>query len=371
MMWKTLGTFTISFVLVLVLLRLILSFTEPYLVGNNIWVKDRFHRSMAGLQAAPEGRKLLVFAGASEMETGFDPVYFDNLNEAAGLPTWSFNVGIRNNGTFLPLYLGRIEAELKAKKLRPAAIVVQIPISRLTRRALEHFGETKKTHDLVAAVFGPSAFAADFLDTESKITLAVNKYIFGERSLLQFPLLKDRVMPSIKPNKQRDEFTLIRATFTAAGILDLPGWRREDRGSFYPAGGDYRSVMLSSRRFIVDPENFRFLVRAENNCCDFHNLNLSPAYVADVQQAIVKLARHTDRLIIVTMPENPAYSRTETSAKVRKTTFDKMSAAAGGIHLDLSGTVPAPMFLDLQHITLSGVRTFAEQLAERIRPSLM
>lgn len=370
MRWKTLAKFTLFLGLGVLILRLVLFGTEPYLLGNNIWVKDRVHRSMAGLRAAPEGRKLLVFAGASEMETGFDPLYFDELNEAAGMPTWSLNLGIRNNGTFLPLYFGRIEAELVAKSLRPSAIVVQIPISRLTEKALAHFGETKKTHDLVAAVFDHRAFFANYLDTETKLTLAVNKYILGERSLMQLPLLVDGWMPSMTSNKQREEFLAARGAFAEAGILDLPGWRFEDRGSFYRADGDYRSVMMAARRFITQPENFRFLVRAEIHCCDFRNLKLSKPYVLKVQQALVSLARHTDRLIIVTMPENPVTSRAESSVRIRQATFNEMAAASGGVHLDLSATVEAQMFVDLQHFTLGGVRTFAEQLATRIRPLL-
>jgi hypothetical protein len=370
MRWKVLGLFVVFIVLGLLILRLSLAATEPYLLGNNIWVKDRVHRSMAGIRAAPDGRKLLIFAGASEVETGFDPVYFDDLNMAAGMPTWSFNVGIRNNGTFLPLYFGRLEAELLAKKLRPAAIVVQIPISRLTERAIEHFGETRKTHDLVAAVFDHNAFAADYLDIETKITLAVNKYILGERSLLQIPLLVGDLVPEIKINKQQVEFNSVRAAFVEAGLLGLPAWRPEDRGSFYPIGGNYRSVMMTARRFIVDPENFRLLVGTENRCCDFRGLKLSEPYVSKVQQALVRLARLTDRLIIVTMPENPAYRRTVESAKIRKAAFDQMAAASGGLHLDLTGTVEAPMFFDLQHFTIAGVRSFAEQLSVRIRTSL-
>jgi hypothetical protein len=370
MRWKTLAKFTLFLFFGVLILRLLLFVTEPYLFGNNIWVKDRVHRSIAGLRAAPKGRMLLVFVGASEMETGFDPVYFDELNEAAGIPTWSLNLGIRNNGTFLPLYFGRIEAELVAKGLRPSAIIVQIPISRLTQKALAHFGETRKTHDLVATVFDHRAFMANYLDTETKLTLAVNKYFLGERSLMQLPLLVDGWMPSLTNNKPRDEFLAARGTFTEAGILDLPGWRVEDRGSFYRTGGDYRSVMMAARRFITNPENFRFLVRAEIHCCDFRNLNLSKPYVLKVQQALVRLAQHTDRLIIVTMPENPVYSRAESNAKIRQTTFDEMAAASGGVHLDLSGTVQAPMFVDLQHLTLGGVRTFAEQLATRMRPLL-
>lgn len=349
------------------ILRLILWATEPVSFGNNIWVKDRARRSLEGLAPAPAGKKLVIFLGASEVEADFNPLVFDAENEKAGVPTWSLNLGLRNTGTFLPLYLDRITHELKAKALRPDIILLHIPVSRLTKQALAFYGETKKTHDVPSVYFGRAGWASPDLSWDTKATLAFDKYLLGERSPLQLHIFLSALLPNIGAPKAKEDFNQIRRLFLESGILSLPAWTPERRGQFYGELSDASPVFTAARRFITQPENFRWLVRTEIGCCDFRDLELDPEYVAQVRAAIGRLAPLAGKLVIVTIPENSAFVRDDRSAAVRDDLFSELANSAGGTYLNLSGSVPPQYYIDLQHFTPTGTEIFAQILSRKLR----
>lgn len=351
-----------AFVAVLILLRVLLVLTEPLVPGGNRWVKERI-RGQLGSIAELSGRteNVVLFLGASEIEVSFDPLAYDHFNRLNGKSTYSLNFAVRNNGTFLPLYFERIADELEQHRVRPKIIFVHFPISRLTTKALNHYGEVFRTHDMPAVYFEPSLWSRVPGNTEDKIKLLVNKWLFGERSLLQIPVMLRRTFRALLPEQDPglgELFDVMNNSYSHRA----EAWNLRTRGRFYQRDDFHSGRTPPGQNFVREGENLRMLVRKQDQCCDFVNLDLDPDYTDQIRQSLRRLSKLADHIVIVNFKELPAYPRSAESAKRRDDFLLSAAEAAGGELLPLE--IHPNMYLDLLHLSPVGTRPFANQLSQ-------
>ena len=347
---------------VLLMLRGLLFITEPLFPSNNRWAKERVRGQLASLaQLARVTEDVVLFLGASEIEISFDPLAYDRFNLLDGKTTYSLNLAIRNNGTFLPLYFERIAEELERNHFKPKIIFVHFPVSRLTSKALSHFGELMKNHDLPAVYFEPSLWSRVPASHEDKVWLLINKWIFGERSLLQIPAMLDRFMYELKPNRGRS-LTEVYVALNDSESNPKEAWNSASRGRFYSEQDQESPLIKSASRFKREPDNLRKRIRSHQFCCDFHDLNIDSEYANQVFKSLRRLRSLSDRIVIVDFREIPVYQRSNESAQ---NIDDFLRAAATAVDGEIIRIDLAPrMYLDLLHLSPAGTLPFARKLSE-------
>jgi hypothetical protein len=351
-----------AFLAVLVMLRLLLALTEPLVPGNNRWVKERIRGQLGSIaELAGTTENVVLFLGASEVEVSFDPLIYDKFNRQAGKSTYSFNMGIRNNGTFLPLYFERIADELERHRVRPKIIFVHFPVSRLTTKALDHFGEFLKTHDLPAVYFEPSLWSSVPGDTEDKIGMLGNKWLWGERSLMQIPVMMRRISRALLPKNDPGLGELMDVMNDSYSTRS-EAWSLRTRGRFYRRDNVETKMVQSAYSFIREGENLKVLVRKQEGCCGFVDLRLDPDYTKRILQSMRRLSTLAEHIVIVNFKEIPAYPRSEDSAARRDEFLLSAAEAAGGKVLPIE--IHSTMYLDLLHLSPIGTRPFANQLSQ-------
>jgi hypothetical protein len=347
-----------AFFSVLLMLRVFMAWTEKWTLGNNLWAKARIHGSLNALHERQlKEENVVLFLGASEAEVGFDPIEYDSRNREAGKSSLTFNLAVHNNGTFLPLYFERVAVELERADLHPRIIFVHFPISRLTTMALHHYAEMQKAHDLPAAYFDPALWRL-LPNVADKTEIALNKWLWGERSLLQIPLFFERFFKfatgqiPLRP----DQILLTKLTRHSED-----GWR--DRGRFYHDIFEQSPGIVGSKVYAMRKGGVYEMVKQNDTCCDFSELHFDADYSARVLESLKKVSRFAAHTVIVHLPENPVYERSRDSAARREAFLSEAAVAVQGEAWSFE--YPRQLFIDLLHFSPRGAIAFSDDLSEK------
>src|ERR1035437_288731 len=231
------------------LLRQFLVLTEPFTYGNNIWRKELIRISLKTLHDwHAKEENLVLFMGASEAEIDFDPVAYDALNSARKLPTISFNLGLGDVTPIMPLYIGRIASELEHSGARPKIIFLCLSVSGMTKKSKRGVHYWGRLIDAYSVYFSADAWDRCRLPLGTKLTLATDKYVFAEHSLLQIPLffsgLLQAAIPEFRSPLWRQKTIWKRNT----DLKRYPAMR----GQFYGDVHEYAPLLDAARAALKD-----------------------------------------------------------------------------------------------------------------------
>lgn len=348
--------------LALLLLRLILLSTESLVPGNNKWVKTRIHRQLEALgSAAAQQSPLILFLGASEVETSFDPLAYDSANRREGKYGLSFNMAVRNNGTFLPLYFERVAEELRRHRIRPKILFVHFPISRLTYKALAHYGEMQKSHDMPAVYFEASLWSRVPGTFDDKLIMLVNKWLFGERTPMQIPASLNRLARRLLLDTD-ERYLELTSLWNDSYSNAEESWNLNSRGRFYSNLDEQNPLIQKAKVFLHEPEGKEALIAIHENCCGIRSLDLDPVYAGQVIESLGHLAALADHTVIVDLAEFPGFLRSRDSQEKRQAFLQNAADAVQGSVWSIS--LPHTMYIDILHLSPVGSKRLAERLSE-------
>lgn len=309
---------------------------------------------------------LVLFLGASEIEVGFDPVLFDQELRARGYESHALNIAVRNNGTFFPLYLERVAMDLEQSHQRARVLFIHFPISRFTTKAIHHYSEVTKTHDLPSSYFKASLWNRVPMSSEEKFLMLVNKWAFNEHSLMQIPLILNRPLRS-SIDRQDEDVKDLALFWNESYRNEADAWDPSTRGRFYHDIDENSLVILNAKKFLQNRENLIGSILRHDICCDFRYLDLNKDYTLKVIQSLKNLARYADHVVIVNIDEYPRFRRSESSLQRRDAFLKEAAAAIGGEiwHIDTH----EQMYVDLLHFSPAGAHLFSKELSKRVPDS--
>lgn len=356
------------------LLRSFLAITEPLVPSNNIWQKSRIHGALAAIDAAgfaPPNGNLILMLGASEAQLGFDPLLFDEELKQRGLSALSYNLALDNVGTYLPLYLERIRMALANRSIRARVIFLDLPLTRFTKRARESFFSHAIHYDVDAALLHGALLRNNFLSTEEKLIVSLNKWVLGERSITQ---VQRAVTALVNYVFLRSEYVNPSAEmFRRPELHPEPAWNLKARGRFYlniEQEPELVNILMSQNSTPESrKDDRRFLVR----CCDALELNLDQNYFAQVAKSVRALRSVADHVVLTPLPESPSliFMRTPEARNRFREAYESLSSLSGAElwlaehRLDF----PKRDFFDLSHFRPSGVEKYSKFLASEMPES--
>ena len=356
---------------VLLLLRLVLSLTEEMVPLNNAWQKARIRQGLEAISkpgfAPADGARLVLMFGASEALLGFSPKEFDEQMAGSRLPTRSYNLAFQNTGTMIPLYLARMRHELRQASVRASLILVAIPLPRLTRRARENYFSQTRYHDIDAVFFDTPLWEEVNEPLSDKLILLFNKWVLGERSLVQLHRTTNQLWQAISP-----WHSAVRASadpFYKKDIHPEPAWDPEARGGYYlniERRPDLAAAVIAAAQ---DEQAMRADLRDLIRCCDVLELRFDEAHLEQVATAVRSLHEVADRVAIVTYPESPRLRR-RPDAEARAAEALHFIADRSGAELWDAAPVAglaADLYFDHSHFTPEGVRKHVSFVAQRAR----
>lgn len=355
--------FLMVFVGTLLALRFLLILSEPYMLQSNKWSKDRASGILEAIkEISPTQLNTILFLGPSEVEVGYDSIAFDKESEVRGSKTTSYNFAVRNIGTFIPLYFSAITRALQKNQVRPKVIFVQIPPSRLTVLARTSQKEQSKSHDLTSVFFDYHEFDQPYMSLEDFLYLSFNKYILKEHTLqqLQFQLSRYFKNSFIKDN-------LIFDIWNSLDLQTDPAYDPLVRGTFYWKFENNKNLEL--RAYTTEREELYVAsIRVQEKCCDFYGLNLDLDYIDQVKQAVLRLTKIADHVVVVSLPEHPSYE----SDKERDLKLDNIMKEFSDLknveYFDFMHDQDFVKndFIDVIHFSPEGVKKFSQKLANKV-----
>jgi hypothetical protein len=353
----------------LLVLRLFLGVTEGLVPLNNIWQKSRIRQGLdavaSGAVAPRPGSSLLLMVGASESLLAFQPLRFDELSAEAGRRVTSFNLSFQNTGTMLPLYFARLRKELLRSGMQPRVILVSIPLPRLTLRAREAFFSQARYHDIDSVFFEPGLWSEAGLSSGDKLVLLFNKWVLGERSLVQLQRTFVQLSRSLLPWARG--LRASAAPFYREEIHPNPAWSAESRGGYYlniESRPDLaEEVIIAARKPRAMSSDLQDLIR----CCDVLELRLDEPYVREVIEGLRGLRDVAAHVALVSYPESPRLRRPPAAEGRAREAFERIAREAGAQHLDAKGAgLTDDDYFDLSHLTPGGVEKFNRFLARAL-----
>lgn len=361
--------FFLIFFAVLMALRLGLAVFEKNFFSMHIWVKKRIHQSLQALEdERVRNPNLVLFLGMSEAELGFNPIAFDNFNKHKELDTYSLNLAVRNVGTFKALYYERIKYELNRLGLRPRVLFVQIAPATLTKRSTSSSQEAIKYINIVSSYFHAALWKSEFISIQDKIQQGFNKYVLGERSLLQFVyVLQSYFSRTIFGENMFDGRAA--AMWNDEAFRIEPPWDWETRGHFHFAKAENKPAVKKFLGYLKTEEGFKKYYDMQIACCDFYELEPDEEHIEEAVRALRELKTVTDRLVLIQFPENPRVPREGRSLE-RFNTLAQKVADGVGVELWQVGFLGRPFppsnFIDQSHFSPQGNIDFAQRLSMRL-----
>lgn len=372
--WSFAWKYWSGLAILLCLFRLFLARTEELVPVNNVWQKSRIRLAMAaiasGAMAVEKDRGIVLMLGASEPALGFQPEEFDRHNESHGLATRSFNLSAYNVGAVMPLYLARIRSELQKKAIRARLIFVGLPLPRFTVQARSSFYARSKYHDVDSVLFEPGLWAELNLPMKDKLILLFNKWMLGERSVVQLQRaasqLTRRFLGSILGHRGRPLMAYEKR------LHPEPAWSPQRRGGFYLNIENEAALVAQLINQARHPTSVRADLADLISCCDLIEMNFDEAYLREVAAAIGRLHEVTDRVVLVLFPERPGLTRAE-GPLLRIDRALKLISEESGAGLIENGDMERfgeNDFIDQSHFSPSGVEKFNRILSDLFHSGL-
>jgi len=355
--------YTACFIFALVLLRAVVFASEEATRVTNKWQKQRLRESFAHLDKVRRRVPLVLLAGASEMQTGFSPEPFERSLSKRGHRVYAMNMAVDNMGRWMPLYLARLEDELKRTGLRPRVLFLQFPPSSMTTKSRRLELTQWRLFDFPAVLYNPRVLMNFDSDLEEKTVAFFNKYILGERSLLQ-------VVRFFSPRFPRERSVAGRnraALWFEARHHPYPAWDPAQKGFFYFNIEQYNREMKKYFRNMQTPEAVQETIDKYEECCDFLNLNIDQPHLERLTEWVKRLALLSHKVVLIQMAENPYFTRSPESLARLNSALHSIAAPAGAEVWTLDEDPFKPEdFIDITHLSPKGVRYFSRRLADRI-----
>lgn len=366
------GVYTAGLLLAVSVLYSVGLVLEIYQASPSWWTKLRIEQSLQFLSSPAAQQKPLILAlGASEMQSGINPMEIDRRLREQNVDVLTLNLGTENVGSFLPLYIDRLKTELKRNGLKPRMIVVHLPPARLTERSLQGEATTIKYSDIPTVLYDSQLLFTHSADWEEKLIATFNKLLLRGHSLLQvqtffarISLIKDR-----KTAAQKAFFQLLGS----GRYRRLPAWDPSLQGFFDFNREHYAEEIETLERRMRKPKGMLDVITKLDLCCDFMGLNISQVYLKKIVVELRALREQTEKMAIVTFPESPqVFREPEVDARADEI-FKKVALNTNSEFWDLeeeSDLSDRDNFLDPTHLSALGVDRMSQTLARRIVQAL-
>lgn len=357
-----------SFFAVLFALRICLCLIEPFCGKPSVWSSARARDSLNAISKfGSSGHAQFLFLGTSEIEIGFSPVIFD---ESLMHGPVTLNLAVRNVGSFLPLYLTRIAKEIEKSQTRPRVIYIHVPISRMTHKALSSSSENSKVLNLPAIYFDLDIWN-QFRGKYSDIGFyALNKYIFGERSLSQISYV---LRTPLRLWINTGDFNARQNNFWGNDILHTdPPWDETTRGYLNWNNDHLNSEFQRIASLISRDQARRLTTGFQRACCDFLDLNIDWNFAQEIQESILKLKKLADHVVLVQPPEHPDLERSPEALARFKDGLHFLKNGSGAELWDLTenSNFTPDDFIDVIHFSSHGTSKFTKIIAHKTQELL-
>lgn len=368
----------ISFVVAIAAVRTSSAVVESYSTQSTPWIKSR----MSGIfnyfssDKKDEGYQLL-FLGASDIQSGINPIGIDQNLQNQGFKTVSYNLGISNfDGKLLHLLSRRLNEIVQINKRPIDAIFVKFTPLRATYMYLAKVQDHYYRHfeDIESIIYSNKMLAEDFFKRpEEAAEVWYVKNILGETSPIAYASYFHEIIwqaiPVINTSASNIKTSnLTRQTWGSGVFNKPPGWNVEKRGFHYFGYPETEKLINELFADYQDPAVIRTFLKTHNYSGDLYNFYISPAAIRSYIQAIIELQKITPHVVLFYFPESSTIPHAPgANARIAKA-LAEIHNATGVQFMDLtnnSGLNPDDYF-DQLHLNLQGQNKLAKKLAEEI-----
>lgn len=355
--------------------RFYLQSIEAFTMGNEAWTKRRIRMAVEQLPSIASSKdRLVLFVGASDLESSIDPIDLDGRLREKGLNVTSYNLAVRNITLVFDVWCDRLIEDFRRAGRVADAIVVKFSPTRATTRTTK---SVRKESVLdMTGLFMSSTMLANELqrDPENGLRLFVYKSIYGGHSpssglantqtLLYFsPPWRD-VLPSWKarPPEVRD---ILFALWHNPKLHRGPAWDPETRGSFFWGSPESDAELAKVEDYLTDPGHFEEMIQWNRRTFDAVDLRFDRDVVIAFSRSLANLRRIAKRVILLHFPEDPRFYRPAATDKRVNALLQRMAVGAGATFINYTDDeMKKSEYLDPLHLGRAGRRNLNARLAE-------
>ncbi|MGE4132679.1 MAG: hypothetical protein AB7F86_13630 [Bdellovibrionales bacterium] len=358
----------IGFLVVACLLHFVTYLAEQFDPMAQTWQKERIRESLSYLGALHETRPVILLVGTSELQSGLDPMRIDSLLSHRGLTTLTLNMSVDNLGLWMPMYLARLASEIRRSGVRPKLIAVHVPLSSITKRAQNRFSVRMKSEDIASILLNRDLLFSSGLSTSDVVLTAFNKWILGERSVQKMARMAHMILPGRGGDFSEIDFSARFDLWYSRESHPEPAWDPTRQGQFYFNIEKEPDWVRDKIQTMQEGDVYLKVLNQYRKCCDYERLEISPEYLSWMEPRLAELASLTEQLVLLVLPEHPEYRRGYRSAGNLERALKEMkpSGQSEVWHFDLGQTAEPTDFLDISHLSPSGVIKLTDEFVDKV-----
>lgn len=361
------GLFILSLICTIMVLRLWSHNVESTNTNEltSAFLKNRLHYMVDYLEASPQENNLNVFWGASEIETGIDPIYIDKDKNQTSL-----NLGLRVGHPELFIAQAKRVKEIfarKGQKVRHS--IIKVPLARMTE-----------------SYAGSSYYKTDILDLLSQVDskdMMIERLKNEPQQILGYLsaryIWQDANLGSVRTKFRQavglsDEVpAILEANFEIwkqPEYLENPAWNKEQRGfyNFNRPQTELAYRALQPRLHAIPAQDA--IISFHQSCCDILGLGPSDQMINSYADFITEIQSFSDKVSILYFPESPYLEsrRSEESKKNKEKILQELSVKTGAAIINAENNLnfQTEDYIDAIHLSDQGSKKIMNWLASQL-----
>lgn len=368
-----LGVFAVA----LMMTRAYLMFVDTHSSGNQHWTRTRLREITEAIDSLPSKPPANVFFGASEVEVGINPIALDEQLLKKGLPTESYNFGIRNaTGHHVELLASRLYLDMKGKKDSVGFSVFFFTPLRNTKdffRQISKYGNFSNVSTYSSIIYTGEMLLPRLRSfNKEAFSTAFLKYAYGSVSpdsamdeLDEF--IRARMSFSLEGKNFRDVMMLKYSIWSDPVFYQAPPWNPSTRGWHFFGYPETREALAPLLTAFDNPEVLRKSNIIDATLGGGWNFDFDENLIADFEQAIITASAISQHTLLIYYPELMDYAPPQGLQAISQT-LREVSRTTGATLIDYSvcRVFQKSDYLDGTHLNIQGQAKLSALLAEDI-----
>jgi hypothetical protein len=275
------------------------------------WMRMRASEAFAELDVILQRQDhVALFLGASDVESGIDPLAIEHALQAQGQDLKVYNFGLRSSSPADGLLAEHLKDIFQENHKQADVILLKLAPMLLTNRANINLRQGQVRADLAGTLYRWRDFRRDIWEEPlSGVRQLVEHYILGGMDLnsVSYYLLiaLNRVLPNIYcPGilQARDPETRL---WRDPRFLSSPAWNADEHGNyFWNIHGPDAVFQEISDRLATESEK-QIMIGRWDDTYDVRRFNFSPVRVRELKASLAALGEISHRIIVYYIFEHP------------------------------------------------------------------